>query len=405
MYCANLNINSAYHNLAHKAAEQKSAQNFGGATRLVSNTLEHPRPFMSTQTFLRVTTPFKSKIVGHLPKEFLGLFPDKPKEVFTFLDEFARFSKTNNEIPHLNCATVNLSSGKKLRVTNVGLGNYGTVFKLDLGNKAFAMKVFRNIPDTVNFLFHGPVAETRTDLALSGVEYRDYRKFHIANLKKENDWVISEFIDSKNEYCERAGNSLIRRHDLKLYDNNNRNKVGGVIVDPGGIISKHLDTSEIFSKKALENEFGNIFAEDISPHFSPAVISVAQLPQEEREKAFHGLLNHPNPEKMEGIECLIEFLPEAARKKAFYRLFEHPELKIEKGLQFKVEDLPKEDICGAVRAIINNPQMEFCYWKSRGLKEYIQSDEKLDLVEKIQKKIFAPYKTFDIMMSKEGAYV
>lgn len=93
------------------------------------NTAKNRRPFFSTEDFLRIAAPFKSKIAGKLPKDFLGLFPEKPSQVFDFIDELADYTR-EQPFSRKEKRQLKLSSNKEVIITYLGQGRFGNAFNL-----------------------------------------------------------------------------------------------------------------------------------------------------------------------------------------------------------------------------------------------------------------------------------
>lgn len=371
---------------------------------LVINTPVTPHQFMKVDDFLRVTAPFESKIVGVLPEEIQGLFPNEPSRAIKFLKEFANFLRTKDGFEFCLIPTeIKLSSGEKINAERIGGGHFGGVYKISTKEKDFAFKVFSDtFIDEKNFLDHGPIAESRTDAFLSDWRYKDYRAFYMADFSADGRWALSEFVENprvpsqaKDLYNKRIGVSLRRQHpELSFSDGWNDNNYflnHKFRVDPGGAEIEGLD--EDGDMDLIKSKYPNLFTVSFETPFYGIRALFEDVP--EAEKTFYSMLQNPSHEAWPYLSKAIEFLPEASRKDAFYAILNHPNPKIKKHLGEQVEFLPQSEFFNALRAVINHPDVMCDRITLHHIAElpYI---ERTDLKEKIMKKILAPYSTFSL---------
>ncbi len=378
-----VNSNSIYKNkyesIQNKNCPEKEGQsvNFGGFTRLVLNTEKNPLPFFSTGMFLKIAEPFKSKIVGRLPKDFLSLFPKKPVKVFQFFNEFSNFARTMDFPNHENLhrMVLTLPSSKTLKAEYLGKGDFGMAFKLDLGNeKNYVIKVFnQNYKD--EFAVHGSTAEARTGLNLCGKDYSDLLKFHIADFSDDNMWQISEFIDKEKDSVEkRLGKKWLEdRKDLYFEDSTNKdNIINGVKIDLGGV------NAIKFAENSSYHE---------NPHINNAASKIELLSIEDRKQAFYDILNKADTKDKEGLAKQIWHLKAKDRKQAFYDVLNHYDEKVKTGLARHLDCLNNEDELKQVfYDILYHPSIE----AKKGIATKISWLKQKDLLDAFYSSLYHP---------------
>lgn len=309
------------------------ATNFGGFTRLVMDTPRHPRPFHSTEDFLKIAGEFKSKTIGKIPKEFLNLFPEKPQKVFQFLDELSIFTrglsfkyvlgmpKPSDKIE------LSLISGKKINLNYLGEGGFSKAFKMDFAEKSYVFKTFKEISKK---MYHGASEEVKTGVNFSGENYKDVAKTHIGNFANNHEWAIVEYIDEKATLNDRQGlyfkttKPKIVNHD---YHDGNRIGQNNILVDMGGT------KKQTFEHNPNEEEVYNLYNE----------LSKIKKP----EKKFYEILNSPNPQEKKGlgyaIDCL-NWINCNNAKKYFYDVLNHPHYECKVGLENHFDLLAPLDV-------------------------------------------------------------
>lgn len=371
MYC-NINKNYSISNTIKSqktVGEQTCSQSFGGFTRLVKGSHKREIPFLSTQDFLKISAPFKSKVAGKLPSEFLSLFPEEPKKLFDFLGQLAQFSRPCRPFfEDFEYFKIKTSSGISLPIKPLGSGTYGTCLKMNFeGKKPYVFKsFFHNYSDLcdTSLLKHGAVAEMRTGLNLSAKKYSDIAQWHIGSIEDHKSWQIMEFLDWQNADCFKRDGDLLRfdKPDLILGDGPSencptRNNIRGVRYDFGGI---------------YKDEPSNI----LDPRIKNFLDGRSKL------KAYRALLSDPNLQGKRKISYLIEYLPPEHRKACFYETLNHSDPEVRNNVRVAIRHLHKSDRKEAFYAVLNSSYPEV----RRGSGEQVQyliKDDKLDAFEAV----------------------
>ena len=367
-------------NLSHcpRNTIKSTAPSFHGYTRIVMNTLEAKRPFLSTEEFLNILENSQSKIAGRLPKEFLSLYPENPRRVFDFFNDFSKYvqkknvvkSKIRNSAMQDSVETICLSSGKKLNASYVSEGAFGSVYKLSVGGNDFAFKSY--IDDEFSYV-HGAMAEMSTGLYFSDKKYKDLSDFYIADYS--NQWMLSRYIsdDILNE-TDRVHSFKDVNSNLIFNDDGSRNYVNKYRVDYGGI--DLAPPSEPFYKglypccdlKDIDNE-----VEDLKKYPGFEIKSrvkelMKTLNLDGRKELFYFLLNQKNQKLKTGLASQLPLLLENELvEKAFYDIVDSGDKQAIIGIQKCIPDLPFGAATEAIRALLkSNGEIQ-----KRGLASYI----------------------------------
>lgn len=292
------------------------------------HTPEHPRPFHTTEEFLKIAGEFKSKTIGKLPKEFLTLFPEDPKKVFQFLDELSIFTRgyswktifTKNEVIEPQNIKLTLQSGQKIKLNYLGEGNFSKAFKMDLPEKSYVFKSFIEVHKTNN---HGATDEIKAGVNLSGESFKDLRKTHIGNFQNNHEWAILEYIDKSMSVDTREGKLLKKERPYISYtDERPSNRINRILIDMGGMKKKNDITPEHYY--SIIEEF-----EEINTDI-------------EREEKFYRILNSTNPLEKKGLGRIINNLDWNKSAKYFYDVLNDPHIESKLGLEMNFDILPDE---------------------------------------------------------------
>lgn len=331
----NLNLKTQiYQSRLNKPAfcMSKPAQNtnFGGFTRLVMHTPEHPRPFHTTEEFLKIAGEFKSKTIGKLPREFLILFPEDPKKVFQFLDELSIFTRGlpclgNFGLPYPKKTTnLKLNSGTDISIDYFGEGYYSKCFKINLPEKSYVFKTFQQLRISKN---HGATDEVKAGINLSGESFKDLRKTHIGNFQNNHEWAISEFIDDPMSVNTREGKLLKKvRPEIKYTDEREGNRINGILLDMGGMkkINEPTTIEELTYRTPIYDKLSEIKS------------------KEKQERAFYKILNSKDPEKKKGLGYALGAMDWDKSGKYFYDILNDPHIESKLGLEMNFDILPDE---------------------------------------------------------------
>ena len=160
--------------------------------------------------------PDEKKMLGVLPENWRKLFataelPQKTKEVHNILYDFAKkFQKTEGSLSESNLTIQNFAKKLgdflkiKTEVSYVDEGMFGSVVRIKGGKEDLALKVFHEIPETVEpysmsaYKRHGQTMELQNAIALThGLKPSQRARFYmgrITSLGEDGGYMLSEFV-------------------------------------------------------------------------------------------------------------------------------------------------------------------------------------------------------------------
>jgi hypothetical protein len=113
---------------------------------------------------------------------------------------------------------------KSLKLSYLGAGEDGRVYRLQLGPRSYAFKVFKTYGD--------PFEEAANGLYLTARKTRDVSRFYLANPSKK--WMLTEYIGPETTLANRTGRTMEEQGFETNDDAHEPNRVNGILVDYGG---------------------------------------------------------------------------------------------------------------------------------------------------------------------------
>ncbi len=186
--------------------------------------------------------------LGNIPQAFLTHFPTR-EAVCNVLDDIAlqlsRHWEGNRRVEAKSPDEVSKRVAP-IKISFIDSGSDGEVFKVQVGDQAFALKVFKNN--------NSPVTEFQALTFLSGQGAKDIMKSYLSGFANKKGWILSEFIPSEPPFTRKQldarGPSSIaevaQKHNILIgyaYD-----RVNSILVDAGFIryFDPNFDTENQF---------------------------------------------------------------------------------------------------------------------------------------------------------------
>lgn len=140
----------------------------------------------------------------------------------------------------LNLPPMELDLGsKKATLTYAGSGNFGSVFKLSIGQEQFAFKAF--FKRDSEFLFSGPYNESALGCYITAKNVRNMP--HLIAANPQNGWIMSEFIDENFENPHFEGPKW-QNLDMTVFDPFTDNELKDDLGNKYRVDYGHLSNSE-----------------------------------------------------------------------------------------------------------------------------------------------------------------
>lgn len=206
---------------------------FEGESKSLAN-----RRWVSPETFQKLLKVSATPYVGRLPGPLLQAGTARPKQVFKALDELAALLRPLRFLQASEGAFTIGDSKVPVSLDYVGMGGYGAVWKVTVGEKSFALKVYHRLEEVFS---HGAYGEIATGLYLSRKNIKDLVKFHCGN--PPQGWGLFEFISPTDTLRNRSGVSLSTL-PVHLKDDCAENRINDIVIDYGGIEKPSLPLAE-----------------------------------------------------------------------------------------------------------------------------------------------------------------
>lgn len=306
--------------------KDKSSISFRGLTSVLSK-----RVYDKTETVALYKNYYKKSrgVVGRLPAEWIYTIPFEErtktiKEVFAFLgrsfsnlrlkyEDFSVQKQVAKELTDFFKSKKIIGSKDKVGIEFAGSGAYGNVYKLNVQNKSYAVKVFSSPKNLKSFdnlsldycngnFFEQNIAQFLT----KKIPKRKKNLFHFYFGDMKNGIMVSKFEDGENPFLGRGFD--YRKIGLLLADEEHfsqKNNIAGKIIDVGCI-----DIMEHAKNKTLAYVFSKSMASQNAPY-------------EILEKTLNWKPSKIKNDRIKGVIYSFQNLSDENAKKCIDEIFKH----------------------------------------------------------------------------------
>ncbi len=349
--------------------------------------------WLDANEFKAMIAMASSPYIGKIPKIFTKDLKqgDKHKVIYQALDELTPLLRTLKNLKNTSFEFKIASSQTPIQIKRIDSGGYGTAYKMNIDDKTFAFKVYKN-PEFISFYGHGSYGEMATGLYFSKEKYADLAQFHFGN--PEAGWAVFEFI-SKNETIDKRPKQSFQSAKAQLKDHSNDNRINDIRIDYGGITENNIIIKNIEDyKKGLNSPSLKIrknTAQEIKQlsqkEITDAYIYTMQTQAPELQAIVAQRLNnigHPQEKKLafisamntnnEDIQALVlkqlHWLPSSYKKYAFKLALKTKSKKVQAMAISKIYalEIPSASKIKLYRKAMNskNPQIQIAAIKQIG---------------------------------------
>lgn len=314
---------------------------FSGATHQLQG-----RHWLSAESFYAVLAKSATPYVGRVPSPLLKqVLPHSPKQIYQALDELAPVLRS------LEAVHGDFMLGEDqlpVAFQYVGQGSYGTVYRLTIGEQAYALKIYHDSgPDSLQDVLGGSYRENSLGVYLSKKRFntrrwRDISRFHFAN--PQAGWGVYEFVTKP--VAPRPGRSIESLPGI-VKDRHRGNYIGGLRIDYGGILAyAHKQAAKVSASFwrpdiATLSDFESVFQHP-NPHMQrQAVLQLQWLPGRQQLSAFEQVMASGKEPLQQEAASLIHRLHRRNRLVAFEQAMQTQRLSVQLAAVSQLPKLPE----------------------------------------------------------------